>query len=132
LTTTGATTSPPTSVPLNLHWVAIDPETMRAYWAGSCDTTQEISYARLSGAGGADVDTTGATVDQPSDVALLAPPSRRRPGDHGRRDGRLGAVVLTGQLGGDSPAAFYWRSPTTFAYEWTSNGTMVPGGARRS
>ena len=77
LTTTGATTtSIPGGVPLNLTGIAIDERHFRVYWGGSWNGgTNRISYARLNNSGGADVDTTGATVSQPGGVALLDVPA---------------------------------------------------------
>jgi DNA-binding beta-propeller fold protein YncE len=67
LNTTGATVAGPSSL-------AIDPNTRRIYWANAQSTpgpgADSIAYANLNGSGGGDVNTTGATVEEPYSVAI--------------------------------------------------------------
>ena len=101
LNTTGATTtSIPGGVPLNLTGIAIDERHFRVYWGGSWNGgTNRISYARLDNSGGADVDTTGATVSQPGGVALLDVPSPGlAPTVTGTAGNRFDADLRPGQL----------------------------------
>jgi hypothetical protein len=128
LNTTGATTtSIPGGVPLNLTGIAIDERHFRVYWGGSWNGgTNRISYARLDNSGGADVDTTGATVSQPGGVALLDVPA---PGLAPTIAGTpVTGSTLTCRQGSwqpDDTAAFYWRSPSSYAYAWTLNGVAI-------
>jgi hypothetical protein len=128
LNTTGATTtSIPGGVPLNLTGIAIDERHFRVYWGGSWNGgTNRISYARLDNSGGADVDTTGATVAQPGGVALLDVPA---PGLAPKVVGvRVTGSTLTcvqGSWQPDDTAAFYWRSPTSYTYAWTDDGVAI-------
>jgi hypothetical protein len=67
LNTEGATVAGPSGL-------AIDPATRRIYWAnsesGGSALPDTISYANLNGSGGADLNTTGATVSEPFSVAI--------------------------------------------------------------
>ena len=128
LNTTGATTtSIPGGVPLNLTGIAIDEGHFRIYWGGSWNGgTNRISYARLDNSGGADVDTTGATVSQPGGVALLdLPGAGLAPTVTGSPVTGSKLTCAQGSWRPDDTAAFYWRSPSSYAYAWTLNGVAI-------
>jgi hypothetical protein len=128
LKTTGATTtSIPGGVPLNLAGIAVDDRHFRVYWGGSWNGgTNRISYARLDNSGGADVDTTGATVSRPGGVALLDVPG---PGLSPTVTGtKVTGSALTCDQGTwqpDDTAAFYWRSPSSYSYAWALDGVSI-------
>src|SRR5438552_14265793 len=42
----------------------------RVYWGGYGASTPRISFANLNGSGGGDLNTTGATVDEPFGIAI--------------------------------------------------------------
>ena len=128
LNTTGATTtSIPGGVPLNLTGIAVDERHFRVYWGGSWNGgTNRISYAQLDNSGGADVNTTGATVSQPGGVALLdVPAPGLAPTITGKPVTGSRLICEQGSWQPDDTAAFYWRSPSSDAYAWTLNGVPI-------
>jgi hypothetical protein len=128
--TTGATTTY-MGAPLNLTGIAIDEHHFRVYWAGSRQNgPSEISYAHLDvGGGGADVDTTGATVATPGGVALLdVPGAGLAPTITGKAVTGAPLTCTQGSWLPDDTAAFYWRAPSIYKATWTFNGGPLPGG----
>ena len=65
LNTTGATGG---GVAVLFFGVAIDPAAGKLYWANT--SKNKISYANLDGSGGGDLETTGASVEEPTGVAI--------------------------------------------------------------
>ena len=116
LTTTGATAS-------SAIGVAIDSAAGRIYWANNGNET--ISYARLDNSGGGQLDIAGALPSFPDFPVLLEAPA----GAAAPAISAAGAALSCsrGSWAEDVAGAFLYRAPQTFAYQWSRNGTDLPG-----
>jgi hypothetical protein len=118
---TGAGASAQTSGP------SIDPAANRIYWVGT--DTNKLSLANLDRSGGVgDLPTTGATINEPMFTAILkAPVPAGAPTVSG---GSVTGSLLTCSQGSWAPdllGAHLYRVPQTFAYQWSLDGTDIPG-----
>ena len=119
LTTTGATVRDPTGV-------ALDPAAGRVYWAN--ETANKVSFANLDGSGGGDLVTTGATANGPGYPALLDAPSRTgAPAVSGGSTIGSQLSCSQGSWAADLVAAFLYRAPAGFAYQWNLDRADIAG-----
>jgi hypothetical protein len=119
INTNGATVNNPVGV-------AVDPTAGKVYW-GSLSGTK-ISFARLDGTGGGDVPTLTATASAPTYPSLFKGPQAAGPPTIG--GGSVPGSLLSCSSGSWAPdllAAFLYRAPASFAYQWSRNGTDIPG-----
>jgi hypothetical protein len=125
LNTTGTTVS-------NANGIAIDHATGRVYWASSGNN--KVSFANLDNTGGGgDIDTTGATVGGPAFPVLLRSPSGA--GAPAITGGSTPGSVLNCSPGSWSPdllGEFLYRSPASFAYQWSVGGSDIAGATAAS
>lgn len=116
LDTTGATKSNPAGL-------AVDSERGRLYW-GSV-TGGKISYANLDGTGGADLKLPVSDPGGPSFPNLLKPPTATAT-PLVTRDGDL-LNCSSGIWRPDTVAAFVFRTPSRYEYQWTRDGSPIAG-----
>ena len=121
LSTTGAS---PLNVPAG---VAIDPTANKIYWANKIGG--KISEANLDGTGdGHDLSTSGASSSNPYFVALLEAPLAAGPPQI--TGGSTAGSMLSCSQGSWAPdllGGFLYRTPHTYAYQWTFNGADITG-----
>ncbi len=121
---TGATVEGP-------YGVALDQALGRIYWANS--TGGNLSFDNLIG-GGANLLTIGGdTSHGPNFPAILKPPSGAGlPQVSGVAT--LGSTLSCSQgtWASDLLGAFLYRVPQTFAYQWSLDGTDIPGATSSS
>lgn len=123
LSITGATASGP--------WgIAVDATTGRVYWAnqGNGLGGGKISYARSDGSGGGDLDPTSNLASGPSFLALIrAPAAAGPPAVSGATIPGSSLSCSTGAWATDSSGAFLSRAPQSYGYQWSVNGSDIPG-----
>jgi hypothetical protein len=118
LVTTGATVQDPAGV-------AVDVPAGRVYWANGNGT---ISSAGVTGADGRNLDTSGAVLNGPNQVALLrAPVAAGVPSLSGGFSHGSVLSCSPGVWAPDLPASHLYRVPQTSATQWNRNGTAIPG-----
>jgi hypothetical protein len=128
LDTTGATVNWP-------QGIAIDPDTHRIYWgnSGGGSGPAPLSYARLDGSGGGDLDAAGTAANS----APMLPVLLKEPAATGE------ALVAGVDVAGhqltcatawkqDSPERQLYRSPTTVTYTWQQDDADLPGATSRT
>jgi hypothetical protein len=106
--------------------IALDPVAGKIYWANNGGNN--LSFANLDGTGGGTLATTGATMMSPTFPALLRAPI-------GAGSPQVSGGSTTGSVLSCSPGAwapdllgsFLYRVPHSFAYQWSDNGTDIPG-----
>ena len=117
----GASTVPP-------RGVAIDPEARRIYWGNESQTMGSISYADLEGAGGGVLPTSGAPLEWPAfPILQKAPVAVAPPSISG---GPVAGDTLSCSQGAWAPDSFssqLYREPSSYAYAWLRDGSVVPG-----
>ncbi|MGH2957099.1 MAG: hypothetical protein ACRDL6_08910, partial [Solirubrobacterales bacterium] len=114
-----ATASGPTGV-------AIDPAAGRIYWGNLTNNT--ISFARLDGTGGGQLNLAGATASQPVFPALLeAPAGAGAPQISGGASAGSTLSCSQGAWAPDLLGSFLYRAPRSFAYQWQLNGSDLAG-----
>jgi uncharacterized protein YlxP (DUF503 family) len=119
LTITGTAT---VSKPLGL---TVDPAGGRIYWSSLAN---KISVATLDGGDAHDLATGNATVDRVDYLVMLASP--RPAGPPAVTGGSSPGAALSCSQGAWAPdvvSSFFYAAPTGFAYQWTRDGTDVPG-----
>jgi DNA-binding beta-propeller fold protein YncE len=122
LNTTGACTAcnPPSGV-------ALDPSANRIYWTNSF--TVAISFANLDGSGsGGDLGTSGGTTSGPTYLAILrAPVASGLPEITGGNETPTQLSCSTGEWAPNLLGAQLYRSPASFSYQWTLDGSALAG-----
>ena len=106
--------------------IAVDPAGSRMYWIN--DTDQKVMGAPLSGAGPVDTLYTETAFGFQRYLAVLrVPVSTANPTVTGV--GELGQQLScsTGTWAPDFPAAFSYRAPADFGYQWTLDGNDIGG-----
>ncbi len=129
LNTSGAATK-------GVHGVAIDPETNRIYWPNWFSdnvTSSGISYAKLDGSGGGDLDTTGTEIDRPNLPSILKQPDATDPPQVSGGT-EVGATLdcSTGTWAGDVVEALAYQAPESLSYRWTRDGAELAGATASS
>jgi DNA-binding beta-propeller fold protein YncE len=126
LNTTGATAVQ------NPFGVAIDPAAGRIYWANSGNHT--ISFARLDGTGGGgDLNTTGAdAVGLTFPALLLAPRPAALPLITGSSSVGATLSCSQGTWAPDLVPSLLYQVPESFAFQWSRNGSDIPGATQSS
>lgn len=106
--------------------VAYDSDSETLYWANASPANR-ISFTAVTGTGGADLKTIGATVDNPRYVAVLEVPRPAAVPPMLSGDSLQGARLscTTGAWRGDDPPAQLYRAPHAFSYDWLRNGKKV-------
>lgn len=112
--------SPPTGI-------ALDPAANRLYWSNAF--TMAISFTNLDNSGSAgDLDDSGATVSNPDYPALLeSPVAAGAPTVGGASTTGSTLSCSTGSWAPDLLGAALYRAPRTFTYQWSRDGTDIPG-----
>jgi hypothetical protein len=111
----GATTEP--------NALAVDPVNARIYWSNP--TADKLSYAKLDGSSGRDIDTSGAVVDGPDGVAVT--PQTGRVYWANREGNSIGYAGVDGGGGGTANLNQFVSKPIGLttdgeALYWASNG----------
>jgi hypothetical protein len=106
--------------------LAIDPAARRIYWANSA--ADSISVANLDGSDGHTLQTPGAPQQSPGFPALLETPSGTAPPEvsGGTAPGSK-LTCSTGSWAPDSLSSRLYRTPRAFAFQWSQDGTNIPG-----
>jgi DNA-binding beta-propeller fold protein YncE len=111
--------------------VAIDPSAGRIYWADV--SPSRISFANLDGSGGGDLPTLTASAVFSAFPALLdAPRATGAPTVAGATATGSTLTCSQGSWAPDLPEAFLSRAPRTFTYQWSVDGTDIPGATHSS
>lgn len=107
--------------------MAIDEATGTIYWGNR--KAHAISYAKLDGSGGGQLNIGGSLPGNTIDVVLLvAPRSAAAPTVSG--DPTPGATLTcTAAWAPDQPQANLFDAPASVAYMWTRDGAPIPGAA---
>jgi hypothetical protein len=107
--------------------VAIDPAANKVYWANVFNNT--ISFANLDNTGGGgQLNTTGATSNNPLFLALLERPSGAgAPAVSGSTTSGSTLSCSPGAWAADDPGGFLSRAPNSYTYSWTLDGATIPG-----
>ncbi len=112
------------------YGLAFDPSIGRLYW-GNYDNGEErvgaIGFGNLTGDGGA-ISPVSAPVNGPQDpVIIKSPTGAGAPAVTRTPKSPSQLTCSTGSWGADFAGSFVYRAPRSFAYQWTRNGTAVPG-----
>jgi hypothetical protein len=123
--------------PHRVHGVAIDKTRGKIYWANYGDTAEfsgSISSANLDGTGGgANLVTTGASMNGPELPALLeVPKATKAPAVSGSTALGSSLSCTQGTWAPDDVEALLYRAPHDFSYRWTLNGRPIPGATSSS
>lgn len=115
----------------NAHGVAIDPTTGTIYWANFYDPGM-IARASLTGSGGDDFLTAASVspvrMDNPDlPVILKSPAGTGVPNVSGSSTTGSTLSCSQGSWAADIIAALMYRAPHTYAYQWSRDGTDIPG-----
>jgi DNA-binding beta-propeller fold protein YncE len=125
LNTAGATPQFPVGV-------AIDAAANKIYWTDALSDT--ISFANLDDTGGGgQLDTSGATANEPSSLALLERPSGT--GAPALTGGTMAGSALScsqGAWAADSLGTSLSHAPHSYTYAWTRDGQTIPGATTRT
>lgn len=113
------------------YGLSVDPATNRVYWAnyaaGSKEGTGALGFGNLTGGGGG-INVATAPVAGPQDPLLLkSPTGTAAPAVVRNAKTRSELSCSTGTWAQDLPGSFVYQAPRSFAYQWTRNGTVVPG-----
>jgi hypothetical protein len=112
---------------------AIDPAAGRIYWANR-NRGGSILFANVDGSGGGGALNTGtANVEASTFPSLLLSP-------HPQAAPSISGAALTGSLlscsqgtwGADLPVSLLYRAPQSFAFQWSLDGTDIPGADQSS
>ena len=124
LNTTGANVTAPGGI-------AIDAAAGRIYWANLGNDS--IAYARLDGTGGGgQLNTTGATSRATFLALLRTPVGAGVPVVAGGTASGSSLSCSQGAWAPDDQGGFLSRAPQSYAYQWTRNGTDIPGATSSS
>jgi DNA-binding beta-propeller fold protein YncE len=123
LNTTGAEVTVP-------QGVAIDPLGGRVYWANFASRevfNQRLSFANLDGSGGGGNIEVGGPDGVGFPLLLSSPLPVSPPTVSGGSGPRSTLSCAQGAWATDTVEAFFYRSPQSFAFQWSRDGTDVPG-----
>ncbi|HEU4945381.1 MAG TPA: hypothetical protein VFT10_09505 [Solirubrobacterales bacterium] len=125
LATPGATVAKPSGI-------AVDAKGERVYWAnrkGGVKGAGTISWAKLDGSGGGDIEIAGATLEEPNGIALLLAPSvEALPTiSGGSIVGGRPLVCAPGSCAPDEPGGFVFRDASLAAFQWLLEGMPIQG-----
>ena len=113
------------------YGLVVDAAAGRIYWANySAGETRSNALGFLNLAGGsAAINVPTAPVDGPQDPVLIKPPAiTAAPAiTRGTKAARAQLTCPTGTWAADAPGAFAYRSPRTYAYQWTRGGAPLAG-----
>jgi hypothetical protein len=120
--------------PHRVHGVAIDKARGKIYWANYESGGGSISSANLNGTGGgANLVTTGASMNGPEMPALLEVPKATKPPVASVNPVLSSSLKCThGGWAPDSIEALLYRAAHDFSYQWTLNGRPIPGATSSS
>ena len=111
--------------------VALDPAAGRIYWAnegnGNASDKGEISYANVDGSGGGPLVLSVAEASAPQFVALLEKPVGSGVPTITVAPSGGSASCSSGAWASDDVGSFLYRSPHTFAYQWSLDGVDIAG-----
>ena len=126
VSTAGATVNGPLGV-------AIDPAAGRIYWAnqssGELGVETRLSFARLNGSGRGDLNTTGVASggSKVFPVLLNATTAAGAPAITGGSEPGSVLSCSQGSWAPDLVAAFLYRAPQSFSYQWSRGGSDIAG-----
>ena len=118
LSTAGATVDAP-------EGVAVDAAAGRIYWANL--SAPGISYANLNGSGGGGEITTPSAMGDEYPVLLQAAVGAGSPAIAGGATPGSLLACTQGTWAPDLLGSFLYRSPGSFAYQWSVGGIDIPG-----
>ena len=113
------------------YGLAIDVAAGRIYWAnyGTGETrANALGFLNLTG-GSAPINVVTAPVDGPQDPVLIKLPAATAVPviTRGTKAARARLTCPTGTWAADAAGAFVYRSPRSYAYQWTRGGTAIAG-----
>lgn len=120
------------SPPESISGMSADPAGGRLYWVDN-GTVERVSYVSLGGGGGADVNLSGAAVNDPYGLAFDPSLGRLYWGNYGNGENRtnaIGFVNLAGGGGGISPVTAPVNGPQDPVILKSPSGTGAPTVAR--
>jgi DNA-binding beta-propeller fold protein YncE len=126
LNTAGATVNGPVGV-------TIDSAAERIYWGNTFGDAPgvetRLSFARLDGSGGGDLNTTGAALGGAKvfPVLLNAPVAAGAPVISGGSEPGSVLSCSPGSWAPDLVAGFLYRAPLNFSYRWSRGGGDIAG-----
>ncbi|HWF36275.1 MAG TPA: beta-propeller fold lactonase family protein [Solirubrobacteraceae bacterium] len=124
LTVTGTTVSSPMGI-------AIDPVAGKLYWANYGNAT--VSSANLDGSSAVNLATGAASTNGLAYPSLLEMPSGAGvPAASGGATAPSTLSCSQGTWAGDVPESFLYRAPRSFTYQWSLNGSAIPGATSSS
>jgi hypothetical protein len=113
------------------YGLAFDPTNSTLYWGNygnaKGENSNAIGFVRLGGGGGG-ISPLGTAVKGPQDPLIIKEPAAEgAPTVTRSTKSRAQLACSTGTWGADFPGSFVYRSPRTFAYQWSRNGKAVKG-----
>ena len=111
--------------------VAVDPAAGKIYWSDDTNPSGTIRVADLAGTG--TPQTLFSSENLPRFLALLrSPVAAGVPSVSGRSSTGSVLSCSTGSWARDLLGSFLYRTPQSFAYQWTLNGTDIAGATSSS
>ncbi|HEX6152749.1 MAG TPA: hypothetical protein VFZ19_04415 [Solirubrobacterales bacterium] len=110
---------------------ALDPTLNKIRWvnyANGENRLNGIGFANLSGGGGGNITPATAPFGGPQDLIVLKSPTGTA-APAVTRDGKVRNQLTcsSGNWAADFAGSFVYQAPHTIAYQWTLNGTAIPG-----
>ncbi|HKO36847.1 MAG TPA: hypothetical protein VJU14_00585 [Solirubrobacterales bacterium] len=110
---------------------ALDPTLNKIRWVNydnSENPLNGIGFANLSGGGGGNITPQTAPFDGPQDLLVLkSPTGTGAPVITRNPKVRTELTCPTGSWAADFAGSFVYQAPHALAYQWTQNGTAIPG-----
>src|SRR5215203_751782 len=112
------------------YGLSIDTSIGRLYWANYGEATsvsEAIGFVNLAGGGGS-ITPTSAPVNGAQDPVIIKSPTGTGvpPISRNAKD-RAALGCSEGSWAPDLAGSFFYQAPVGFAYQWTRDGTAVPG-----
>ncbi|MBK5220289.1 MAG: hypothetical protein JJE35_10970 [Thermoleophilia bacterium] len=115
---------------------AIDPTLNKISWPNydnGVDRANGFGFASLGGGGGGNITPVTAPFDGPQDLLVLkSPTGTAAPVLTRAKKARSQLTCSAGTWAGDFAGSYVYQAPTTYAYQWTRNGSPLAGASAAS